>query len=371
LLKFLKIQNFQSHKKTELIFSEGINVIVGESTSGKTAIFRAFQWLVNNRPLGNRFKSVFAKDGEPTSVFAEFEGTTEYGDEFVSIKKDKEITYGIGTDVLGVTDEFKGIGSDVPDSVRRLLNLDEINIQNQLDQHFLITSSSGEIAKTINRIIHLEDVDSWVSELTSQINSTNKQIKMKEEDIDKMVAELFLFPNLDDFESCISDVEKLQKEILSKRISIESLENIIVKINEVEKEKVILEEWLCVEKDLNEVKDMYDYISGGAKKQKLLENFIESCNQIDRLSSWIEDISPHIKSCIGFNSSISEISNKIEKLFKLVNGCTYINAYMKESNKRLVDCIEKYKKELAKLNACPLCFSKITKEKMDEIINNF
>ena len=52
MIKRIKIENIQSHKETELELSSGINAIVGSSNNGKSAILRAFYWLVYNRPLG-------------------------------------------------------------------------------------------------------------------------------------------------------------------------------------------------------------------------------------------------------------------------------------------------------------------------------
>ena len=42
----IKIENIQSHKNTELNLSNGINVIVGSSNNGKSAILRALYWAI-------------------------------------------------------------------------------------------------------------------------------------------------------------------------------------------------------------------------------------------------------------------------------------------------------------------------------------
>ena len=73
MIKQINIKNFQSHKSTQLKLDPGVNVIVGSSDSGKTAIIRAYLWVVDNRPLGNAFVSHWAldekgKQKEPTSV---------------------------------------------------------------------------------------------------------------------------------------------------------------------------------------------------------------------------------------------------------------------------------------------------------------
>ena len=63
------IRNFQSHKKSILNLSKGVNVIVGKTDSGKSAIIRALRWLFTNTPSGDAFRSW---DGGDTKVSATF-----------------------------------------------------------------------------------------------------------------------------------------------------------------------------------------------------------------------------------------------------------------------------------------------------------
>lgn len=51
----LLIENFQSHEQTEVFFTEGLNVFVGPSDSGKSAILRALRWVLYNEPKGTDF----------------------------------------------------------------------------------------------------------------------------------------------------------------------------------------------------------------------------------------------------------------------------------------------------------------------------
>ena len=100
MIKKIKIENFQSHRDTELEFSKGVNVITGLSNSGKTAIIRAFQLLKNNRPLGFRYN----RTKNPTKIeFEDFDGNKAK-----LTKTKKEAIYKTNTI------ELKKIGSDVP-----------------------------------------------------------------------------------------------------------------------------------------------------------------------------------------------------------------------------------------------------------------
>ena len=65
MIQSVHIQNFQSHKNSTLEFSPGVNIIVGTSDSGKTAIIRALRWVVWNRPSGDSLRSTW---GGKTSV---------------------------------------------------------------------------------------------------------------------------------------------------------------------------------------------------------------------------------------------------------------------------------------------------------------
>ena len=57
MIEELWIKNFQSHKDTKIRFGKNLNVIIGSSDSGKTAILRALRWLIYGRPMGKAFQT--------------------------------------------------------------------------------------------------------------------------------------------------------------------------------------------------------------------------------------------------------------------------------------------------------------------------
>ena len=65
MIKQLNIHNFQSHEDSSLNFTEGVNVIIGASDSGKSAIIRALKFVVYNSPSGSDMRSWW---GGETSV---------------------------------------------------------------------------------------------------------------------------------------------------------------------------------------------------------------------------------------------------------------------------------------------------------------
>lgn len=146
MIRNVVIKNFQSHKETTLGFDPGVNVIIGPSDCGKTAILRALLWVATNRPSGEAFRSTW---GGETAV------TIELGDgTCVERRKDKrENTYSINGEV------FRAFGQDVPEEVAHRMNLDAVNIQRQLDAPYLLSDTPGEVARQLNAVARLDDID--------------------------------------------------------------------------------------------------------------------------------------------------------------------------------------------------------------------
>ncbi len=76
-MKYLKtviLENFQSHKYSIVEFNEGLNVIVGPSDTGKSAIIRGIKWALYNEPAGD----YFIREGErDCTVTLEFSDNTK------------------------------------------------------------------------------------------------------------------------------------------------------------------------------------------------------------------------------------------------------------------------------------------------------
>ena len=143
--KGLVIENFQSHERTEITFSEGLNVFVGPSDSGKSAILRALRWVLYNQPRGSDFIRTGASRCRVTLILSD-------GTQIVRERSSSVNRYLI-RDPEGNERVFEGFGSDVPDEVLEAhgmvpLQLDEdreltVQIGQQLEGPFLLSESGG------------------------------------------------------------------------------------------------------------------------------------------------------------------------------------------------------------------------------------
>ncbi len=164
MIKSVCVKNFQSHAdNSTLTLAPGVNVVVGQSDSGKTAIIRALKWLATNRPLGNAFKSLNGK-----------------GDTTVKVELDDDVViHEPGTYVLesrGKRDEWNAIGTGVPETVTQMLNLSDLSWQDQMDAPFLLSASAGEVARTLNDVADLDRIDTALSNINGMLRTNRMEM---------------------------------------------------------------------------------------------------------------------------------------------------------------------------------------------------
>jgi exonuclease SbcC len=226
MIQSLKIVNFQSHKDTQLDFHPGVNVIVGASDCGKTAIIRALRWLIWNRPGGEAFRSTWGGD---TKVDIELDNVR------IIRGKDKENWYGLfkrnkNEPILDET-RLKAFGAGVPEPIQEILNMDETNIQQQLDSPFLISNSPGEVSAYFNRIANLEQIDAGLKSTQQNIRSLTNKKQSDESRIEELQIELKQYEYLDKFEIDLEILEQAQAKLTSLYNSRWALETVLTEIN--------------------------------------------------------------------------------------------------------------------------------------------
>jgi len=199
MIKSLSIQNFQSHKDTTLELDKGVNVVVGQSDSGKTAVLRALKWLATNRPSGDAFRSRWGGD---TGMRVELkEGTV------ITRQRDKRNnTYGIDDTQL-----FKALGTDVPESVVTMLNLSNLSWQGQMDSPFLLSSSPGEVARALNEVADLEKIDTTLFNANRMIRENKASLLSKGQEAVQLESELIQYGNVNDQLKQVGQIKELER----------------------------------------------------------------------------------------------------------------------------------------------------------------
>ena len=357
MIKQLIIQNFQSHKDTELNFHPGVNIIVGDTDSGKSGIMRAFRWLKDNRPTGEGFRSWWGG-----KMLVE----TFTDDAHIIHQKDKQDEY-----ILGDT-HFTAFKTEVPEEVRRALNFTDINIQRQLDGPFLLSKTSGEAALHFNRVAKLDKIDtgltnvnSWIRELTNRIGQPAVKDKPATGLIKQIVdneRELTKYEHLDKFEAEIEVLEELDKQYKTLVINESKLELLIEEIEQVENEIENVSQILLIEKDLNVILDDMTKLEEIKHKEHSLSMAIQAIEWIDvsiegkqKLLNMEADI-----------DSLLQLHMEKDRLDKQYNDLSSLILKIENIEKEITNAKNTYEilhKEFEETfpDVCPLCDQKVKK----------
>ncbi|GAB6935667.1 hypothetical protein JCM14720_15880 [Calditerricola yamamurae] len=188
----LVIENFQSHERSELEFSPGLNVIVGPSDSGKSAIIRALRWALFNQPRGSDFVRAGADRCRVTVCF----------DDGTAIVRERTATRNRYLVRLpdGREQVFEGFGTGVPDEVLeahgiRPLMLDEdletlVHLAMQLDPPFLLSERAAVRAKVLGLLSGAHLIDAAIRDTQRDVQALGQAIRHHEQEIERLQAEL-------------------------------------------------------------------------------------------------------------------------------------------------------------------------------------
>ena len=364
MIESLEVKNFKSHRKSVMAFSSGINAIIGSPNHGKTNVIRALLWWFNNRPLSG---DVLFNQLESGAV--EVTGKLSNVSDLITLKKQiitskdgksrevKDARYSIGER------EFKGMNKSVPDVIKEAFNITELNIQEQFDQPYLVNSTGGEIAKTINRITRQELADQLETNITKKVNSINAEVKGLKSDIELKEKELKKFEGLDSIGAILDEVENCNIELSDLKFEKENIERIILGIETLTKEVKYLERFMeagSIINDINKIKVEYDK---SKELSFLLYEFIELYNRKEYLEPMVAELLLLLgkidKQIENFNIKI-DIADRIELFITADNN-------YQEVNEKYNKVFEKYIKEIEKNGLCPTCFSSIDSKAVKRI----
>lgn len=379
----IELRNIQSHKDSELVFSKGVNAIVGSSNSGKTAILRALYWVRYNRPLGiDNLASHWIFNGE--NLAGEISVKVTQNNREIERKRTKTVNqYIVDGEVLNV------VKTDVPAVVESAMNLTETNIQKQQDAPFLLSQSSSQVAQYFNRVVKLDVIDRVLTKaeierrrINSEINATNSRITELEHRFDEFsfVDSAKIIISRFDVVDCeknklISELEKLEKDFekyekaKSKIIDLETQKDLVTCL-ESNSEKVSTKktELVNVEKNVENYESKKIYKDFAAEKQleTLLQSTLDALSEKRKILSKIES---EIKLFNNFLTKTFDLENPKNILETLSKSKESVSERKKELEgvtngfDRFIEIVKIYSEALNRIDElkaelpdiCPLC----------------
>lgn len=377
ILNKLSFQNFKGFKEKEIEFNEDLTTISGDNATGKTTVFDGFSWLLWGKDSLNRKDyeiKPYKKSGDNIhNVETTVEGLLEIDGQKTSLKRVykevwKKKRGSNNKEFSGHTTDF--YINDVPkkkkdyeEFIAKTVSEDEFNLLsnpmyfNQIidkkERRKILLSLVDDVGKDdvikTNKDLKELDLDSYtIDELQAMAKSSCKKINEELKEIPARIDELNNTKTDEDFSKLENEKEEIKKELekidkeLSGAISIsEELDSQYEKISKLKEE-------------INSIKNNFDE----SKSKKLKENN-------DRLV----EVKRKIDAC---NYEIINSSDRIEWTEDIIKDK---QKEVKRVNKELNDLRNDfYKTQKLKYDGgfiCPTCGQQFTKEKKEEVLQNF
>jgi len=302
MIESIHIKNFKCHKDTYLEFSKGVNVLVGLSDHGKSAVLRAIRWVVKNLPSGDNYKSWWGGDTEVTLVVN--------GNEVTRIRTNND-----GKNGYILNGEYLKSGVGLPEPVKEVLKFSDVNLQMQDDQFFLLSKSPPEVARYLNKIVNLDKID-----------EAHKNINTKLLDINKKAA--FVGKELGEQEGNIGKygwIEEAGKDL-----------QFYTEIN-LEMNKLT--------NDINELQPIIESIKIQENKRRGMDWLQNARDDVEELESLVEDM--------------EETESKKDELELVISSIVNNEKGLARLQEKIND--DKSNFEINMPNICPLCEQEIEK----------
>jgi len=342
MIKSLEVHNLQSHPDTKIEFDSGVNIIIGPSDGGKSALFRALNLVLTNRPLGDDIRSEWGGDTIVEVVLTD-------GNKIKRVKSDKVNAYYLN-DV-----EMKAFGQNPPEEVLKVLQMDMANIQFQEEPAFLLSDTSGEVALKLNSAASFEAINKAISGLKNGVKQINSDIEYKQADLNKQQQFLSsaLYKEIPEIEGTLTHIEKRydtviyqynQKRILEKLIQEISVSQTTIKKYDLDS---VLKKLKIAEQNNTNIKKKEQQWHVLSHLCHQITNFNQKTTAFPDLRVLLDRVAELNRAMTGF----SLLEEKIKQLQTLIIELSDNNAEEIEKNIKLMET------EYAELmpNICPLC----------------
>ncbi len=365
MIKNIELIEFQSHRKTSLIFAPGFNVITGESDSGKSSIAKAIEWVRTNRPSGGIIERAINIHAKEMTVVVD------------NVKRTRSLkdtgSYKINSNEK--TETFSVMGGNVPEQVSQELNLDDINMQLQLEGHFLILETPGKAASYLNTITKLDKLDTALSVLKSKKMQSNSKIKQHNEEL--LEIKTYLISGIVEQHGILKEItEELiitEVKLLDIGISIKDIDNLLQEFEAFECDKLPVKEVEKLDMFLNDIDIKLEQLDIVKEEEIQLSDFVceyEAFNKnklpvkiVNKVYSDIDKAKVKIYELNVIRNHINTIIDTINSYNKIVSSIATLEIQYKET-------MIKYTEIKKLIQHCPSCGSKLTNITRKRLLEN-
>ena len=181
MLRKLTIRNFESHEDSEIEFTDGLNLIIGQSNQGKSSIIRALALVA-----ANRFDKDCVRNG---ADFCEVRAETDRG--WVECRRGETVNEWRVCRAGETPKAYRNIGAGMPPGALEALGIGERprgdlkeipNIMFQLEKHYMLAEIDGKkatanlVARMMDDAIGLGGLEELIKDMAADYASGRKHL---------------------------------------------------------------------------------------------------------------------------------------------------------------------------------------------------
>lgn len=363
MLKTLELRNVGKHSHLIVNFTDGINIIHGDSDAGKSWIIKAIKFLYyNEAPKKDAIRKERTKK---TSI----KGIFDNGIEIERIKSKTTNAY-----ILIIPgnkpERFDAIGKVVPDRIKEILQTQTIQIENdeiilniadQMTMPFLLDKSGGFRMKLFNKLAGSDIIDKTMVSLNKDILHIGREEKLEKEHLEEQEKNLKELTEKKEKCQVVYDLFTTSYNELKEKLSTyEVVNDYSQKLNSINKG---LEEAKLQLNEIHTIKEA-ELLDLNQKIDKL-EKLNELLYKIKSVKKELLSIEEQLKKTVIPEININDIRDKIEKLTKLQKTITRLNDIITTDDilitktdsivKQIKEDSKKWQELLKKAGICPMC----------------
>ena len=298
-IKTVTLENFQSYKNQTVHFEPGLNLLLGTSDSGKSAILRAISFVLYNYPK----KDTLIHWGETeTKVTVEFSDGVK-----VTRIKGAERNGIEAYDADGKFIQKAKIDKEIPDDIKKLLGnppQDDFNglisYADQFSPMFLVDLSPTDLPRSLSNLTGIELLEESAKQLMSNYKALDKQNKADEKEYTNLLNESQQY-------SYVETYEQKLKLLSEKLADIVVLEEKISKMENIVKDFDFNVNFDCVE-DYDEI---ISNITQSLDKVKSIQSLIEKHNKL-QVFNLIEHKELNEESSFLLDNFLNKLDDKLK-----------------------------------------------------------
>lgn len=345
----LILTNFQQWKEGEICFKPGLNIIIGDTESGKSTLFRA----INSILTGKMPEDYIRKGTKGCEVEIHFSDNTI----FKRLRTKKE-NMAIANEMT-----FDRVGKEIPFEYFNKLGKTSIEFgskelslcsYSQFEPHFFITLSDYDKSKLIGTICGIDIVDKLMDLINKDIRANNTNIKFLEQQIKEQQAEKEVkVPEFKAVDEKMTAMTKFYDEIKTKFDLVENLVSIKQQLSDLNNQ---LNTTNREKTNIDSKIDNFDV--SRVELLSIMQNYRYNLQIFNAVEKRIKDDINKLKiDSIDSQKSLllENLSSLKYKLSSYNKSIGELNYYKKQTDDALFVLTNQKKDLLKDYDKCPLC----------------